>query len=400
MYKIEDQFHSKELIKYSFSTFLEKMAYYGVRFSVILYMISETINIPSEEAFNKFGLIVTLLIISKILGGILGDFIFKNNLIPCWIGSILMTIGCFSIGFFYETGIYFGLGSLALGIGMISNNFYANFSKSYINKPKLLDAGYTIIFIGSNIGSFLGVIGIGYIGETFGWTYSFMISGILSFINFIILLTLKKQDNHLLGYNQLKYKNSLIIGIILSFLIMFYIINDFASISLNPIQTKFHTLESLAPYKYLFIEVNAFFSLPLIISLGVIWSYYYQNTYSKLIISFILSTLAYTLILLLPENPTMSNLTTYIPSIFCLALAESIISPLIYSKITKHFNPKYLASLFGLIFIPSYLFTYFLQPIISTFNYNLSLNLWLSLFLTGSIGFILIIGNYFRKTPQ
>lgn len=73
-----------------------------------------------------------------------------------------------------------------------SPNLISTFGKLYLHKTKLLDSGFTILNLAINLGTFLGVLSIGYLGERYGYNIGFIISGLLMLFSTVPLLFFKE----------------------------------------------------------------------------------------------------------------------------------------------------------------------------------------------------------------
>ena len=178
MDKIQNQKHTIETLYYSISRMLERASYYGFRALVVLYMVGETLKMERTEALTIYGWLIGSLVFSQIIGGLFGDLLIGNKK-SIIIGGIIQAIGAFSLCIPSTNGLYLGLFCVVLGSGFFTPNLISNFGKSYLNKTKLLDSGFTIFYLAINLGSFLGILLIGYIGETYGYNIGFVLSGIL-----------------------------------------------------------------------------------------------------------------------------------------------------------------------------------------------------------------------------
>ena len=178
MRKIKNQKHSKETLFFATSKVFERASYYGLRAILLLYMIGETLKIEDSKALTIFGWLLGSLLFSQIIGGIFGDLIIGNKK-SIIIGGIIQAIGAFILCVPSINGLYFGLFLVVLGNGFFTPNFTSNFGKLYLNKTKLLDSGFTILYFAINLGSFFGVLLIGYIGNKYGYNFGFIFSGVL-----------------------------------------------------------------------------------------------------------------------------------------------------------------------------------------------------------------------------
>lgn len=171
-----NQKHTKESFYYCLSRMLERASYYGLRALVVLYMTGEILKMESTEAIMIFGWFAGSVVFSQIVGALLGDLLIGNKKLVI-IGGFIQTIGAFSLCIPSTTGLYIGLFLIVIGSGFYTPNIISNFGKLYLTKTKLLDSGFTLFYLAINLGSFLGILLIGYSGEKFGYNIGFIISG-------------------------------------------------------------------------------------------------------------------------------------------------------------------------------------------------------------------------------
>ncbi len=176
--------HNKETYFYALSRLLERASYYGIRSLILLYMIDKGMNMSRADAFQVYGWFTFTFFMSRIIGGLIGDFITgtRNTII---IGGIFQAIGAFTLCIPSTIGLYSGLILIAIGGGFYTTNIIANYGKLYYNKLKLLDSGFTILFQAVSIGTFLGTLYIVRIGELYNWSYGFITAGILALFSIV-----------------------------------------------------------------------------------------------------------------------------------------------------------------------------------------------------------------------
>jgi len=80
---------------------------------------------------------------------------------------------------------YIGLFLIVLGTGLFKPNMSSIVGKLYPEGSDKKDGGYTIFYMGVNSGAFIGTLLVGWIGETFSWTYGFGLAGIFMFFGLL-----------------------------------------------------------------------------------------------------------------------------------------------------------------------------------------------------------------------
>ncbi len=73
---------------------------------------------------------------------------------------------------------YFALALIVMGVGYLKPNISTIVGKLYAKDDPRRDSGFTIFYMGINIGSFTATLLCGWLGETYGWSYGFGAAGI------------------------------------------------------------------------------------------------------------------------------------------------------------------------------------------------------------------------------
>ncbi len=114
---------------------------------------------------------------TPVLGGMLADRLlgFRRSII---IGGILMALGQFVLAIQGETTFFLGLGLLIVGNGLFKPNISSFVGTLYEKGDDRRDSGFTIFYMGINIGAFVAPLFCGWLGVTYGWGYGFASAGI------------------------------------------------------------------------------------------------------------------------------------------------------------------------------------------------------------------------------
>lgn len=402
MEKIINQTHSKETFMYALSRTLERASFYGLRSLIVLYMIGEILQMENVEALKIYGWFTASFLFSKIIGAILGDLIIGNKK-ALTIGGIIQALGAFSFCIPSATGLYIGLFLIVLGGGLYTPNIISNFGKLYLNKTKLLDAGFTIFYLAVNLGAFFGIISIGYLGEKYDWNIGFIIAGILMLLSIIPIIFSKDKKIEQTTENNATV-NQRIINIIIAFVIvsLFWSIYEIGNIRIFDLQLKLSETSTLDIPKSMWTSLNSVFILPISILAIIAWTFFYNNQIFKLTIGFIFGAISFGILFLIPEIPTEKHTIIYLLSLFFLSISEIHIAPIIYSILTKNSNPKYLAILISLAFIPTRLFSVLFSLFSEKFYDNpiFSLKFGLIAMIIVSTGLIIFVKWKKKNYPQ
>ena len=352
MEKIIAYSHPKSVYTYAIAKLFERASYYGLRAILVLYLIDETMSMPREQAFTVYSWFGTGALGSTIVGAFLGDLVLGNRK-TIIIGGLIQAIGAIVLSMSFSNSLYIGLGLFVLGGGLFIPNLTSNFGKLYLEKTKLLDAGFSIFFLAINFGSFIGIAIIGYVGEKIGWEIGFLIAALFIIIS-VVLSIFSKEPKLLNPFDQVKISiKKRTINIILAFILVgvFWGTYEIAGIRIYIIHISLGELPVLNISEPIWRVTSSIIILPITIVLILLWSFYYSSQFVKLTIGFVFGAMAYGLIIFIPEIPNEQHISIYLISIFLLAISESYINPIIYSVITKYSNPKYLAIVLSLTVI-------------------------------------------------
>ncbi len=179
--------HPKGLMTLFFSEMWERVCYYGMRVLLTLYLVKSLMKGDADAALI-YGAYTGLVYAAPILGGKMADKYlgYRNAVI---LGAVLMAIGEFIILGGSEQFLMIGMGALILGNGYFKANISTIVGKLYKDNDPRRDSGFTIFYIGINIGALLATTVVAYVGETYGFKYGFGLAGFGMLLGLIIFYT-------------------------------------------------------------------------------------------------------------------------------------------------------------------------------------------------------------------
>ncbi|MDB4226149.1 peptide MFS transporter [Flavobacteriaceae bacterium] len=190
MNTITKQPHEKEIFGHPiglyvlfFTEMWERFSYYGMRAILVLYLVAETtegnagLGWTNGEALSLYGWYTMLVYVASIPGGLIADKLLGQKKSVLY-GGILLVAGHSILAIEELWAFYSGLGLIILGVGLLKPNISTMVGGLYQQGDIRRDKGFTIFYIGINLGAFLSSLIVGYVGEVHGWHYGFGLAGI------------------------------------------------------------------------------------------------------------------------------------------------------------------------------------------------------------------------------
>ncbi|PKA82513.1 POT family proton-dependent oligopeptide transporter [Ulvibacter sp. MAR_2010_11] len=184
-----------------FTEMWERFSYYGMRAIFVLYLVGATTDAnaglgwSNGEALALYGWYTMLVYVASIPGGWIADK-FLGQKKSVLIGGILLVAGHSILAVEEMYAFYTGLGLIIAGVGMLKPNISTMVGGLYKQGDIRRDKGFTIFYIGINIGAFLSSLIVGYVGEVHGWHYGFGLAGIGMALGLIQYLAGQKHLKH------------------------------------------------------------------------------------------------------------------------------------------------------------------------------------------------------------
>lgn len=166
-----------------FTEMWERFSYYGMRAILVLYLVANStgenpgLGWTNADALVLYGWYTMLVYVASIPGGWIADKILGQRKAVLH-GGILLVAGHSILAIEQMWAFYTGLALIVLGVGMLKPNISTMVGGLYRPGDIRRDKGFTIFYIGINVGAFLAAIIVGYVGEVHGWHYGFGLAGI------------------------------------------------------------------------------------------------------------------------------------------------------------------------------------------------------------------------------
>ncbi len=173
--------HPRGLATLFFTEMWERFSYYGMRALLMLYMVGSTmrpgLGFPEGKAAQIYGLYTMLVYLMGIPGGYLADR-FLGHYRAVLIGGIIIACGHFSMAVPGLPFFYLGLGLIIIGTGLLKPNVSTIVGTLYARDDPRRDAGFSLFYMGINLGAFISPLICGWLGQKINWHIGFAAAGV------------------------------------------------------------------------------------------------------------------------------------------------------------------------------------------------------------------------------
>ena len=184
--------HPRGLVICFLTEMWERFSFYGMKFLLVLYLTKYHL-FSDAQGLDVLGAYAGLVYALPVIGGMLADRYLGMRKAVLF-GGILLVFGHLGLAFEGDQAVmidgvasrddfalsifYFSLALIIVGVGFLKPNISTIVGKLYEKDDPRRDSGFTIFYMGINLGSFLATILCGWLGETYGWGYGFGLAGI------------------------------------------------------------------------------------------------------------------------------------------------------------------------------------------------------------------------------
>ncbi len=201
--------HQKELFGHPiglyvlfFTEMWERFSYYGMRAILVIYMIATAMDKNGAglgwtrgEALALYGWYVMLVYVVSIPGGIVADK-YLGQKKAVMLGAFILVLGHGTLAIEAPWAFFAGLGLIILGVGMLKPNISTMVGGLYKKGDIRRDKGFSIFYIGINLGSLLATTFIGMVVAKWGWHAGFAMAGIAMLFGLLVYIWGQKYITH------------------------------------------------------------------------------------------------------------------------------------------------------------------------------------------------------------
>ena len=173
--------HPRGLSTLFFTEMWERFSYYGMRALLILFMTAPLaaggLGFDTAAAGAIYGLYTSMVYMATLPGGWIADRLIGQRRAVLY-GGILISCGHFSMAFPSLATFYIGLALIVVGTGLLKGNVSVIVGRLYGPQDNRRDAGFSIFYMGINLGAFIAPLICGYLGQQMNWHLGFAAAGV------------------------------------------------------------------------------------------------------------------------------------------------------------------------------------------------------------------------------
>lgn len=184
-----------------FTELWERFSYYGMRALLTLYIATSATAVDpglgwsNKDAIALYGWYTMLVYVAAIPGGWIADK-FLGQKKTVMLGGLLLCLGHITLAIPQNWAFFTGLFLIILGVGGLKPNISTMVGGLYKQGDPRRDNGFTIFYIGINIGAFLSSITVGLVAYYYGWHYGFGLAGIGMIVGQLVYVWGQKYLKH------------------------------------------------------------------------------------------------------------------------------------------------------------------------------------------------------------
>ncbi len=164
-----------------FTEMWERFSYYGMRAILMLFMVASPENgglgFDTAKAAGIYGLYTGSVYFTSIPGGWIADRLLGLRR-AVLVGGILIALGHYCLAVHAMPTFFAGLILIVLGTGLLKPNISSIVGQLYRADDPRRDAGFSIFYMGINLGALISPLVCGYLGQKIGWHWGFGAAGV------------------------------------------------------------------------------------------------------------------------------------------------------------------------------------------------------------------------------
>jgi len=191
--------HPRGLSTLFFTEMWERFSYYGMRALLLLYMTAPLsaggLGFDAAQGGAIYGLYTSMVYMATLPGGWIADRLIGPRRAVLY-GGLFIAAGHFSMASAAMSMFYLGLFLIVIGTGLLKGNVSVIVGKLYSAADNRRDAGFSIFYMGINLGAFIAPLVCGYLGQRVNWHLGFAAAGIGMTLGLVQYLAHRKRLEH------------------------------------------------------------------------------------------------------------------------------------------------------------------------------------------------------------
>lgn len=160
-------------------------------FALLVLYLTKELHFSNDQAYNLNAAYNALIFATPVLGGFLGAKYFGYRF-AIIISSILSILGLITLSFPGTEAMYLGLSLFICGTGISVPCMYVLLGRLYHKDDSRRDSGFTVSYIGMNVGAFIASFSSGFIEQKFGFHLAFLLCAFTSFLMLMLFIACQK----------------------------------------------------------------------------------------------------------------------------------------------------------------------------------------------------------------
>jgi proton-dependent oligopeptide transporter, POT family len=173
--------HPRGLATLYFTEMWERFSYYGMRALLMLYMVGSTqqpgLGFGERRAATIYGVYTMAVYLAGIPGGWIADR-WLGHYRAVFVGGVIIAAGHFSMAVPGLPFFFLGLGLIVIGTGLLKPNVSTMVGSLYRRDDARRDAGFSLFYMGINVGAFSAPLICGWLGQQSNWHFGFAAAGV------------------------------------------------------------------------------------------------------------------------------------------------------------------------------------------------------------------------------
>lgn len=176
--------HPRTLYLLFFTEMWERFSFYGMKALLLAYMVTH-LKFEEDKGYALLGSYVALVYTMPVFGGMIADRLLGYRKAILF-GGMLMSAGHLVLALPQSWSLFAGMAFIICGNGFFKPNISSLVGKLYKDDDPRKDSGFSIFYMGINIGAALGGSLCGWVAFEWGWHYGFGLAGVLMVVGLIV----------------------------------------------------------------------------------------------------------------------------------------------------------------------------------------------------------------------